>query len=280
MHKTDQTSWATSWCVVLTYDFSLRVPCGMESMPPRASFSFWFSGPALVSTGLPANLHPPVLLFSCISSCPWWPLASRWCYSDSRRVPFGLCFVISLLLPPKVSLVFSIGLTVHFLNCFYLSHSFVLKCWVFNSVTVIFQDWQYAKLLLAAVIVVVLVLIRFLVKGTFVLPLDWLIFLHRYISTLLMPPDIPTRHQGRARGLTGLWRIFWGHRGTWTFKLKTSPIPKTIFYPCYLLFVLNLLSIDVFYPFYVFVYLFMYFAYLNVLTFCIYISNWINDFWG
>jgi len=39
-------------------------------------------------------------------------------------------------------------------------------------VTVIFQDWQYAKLLLAAVIVVVLVLIRFLVKGTFVLPLD------------------------------------------------------------------------------------------------------------
>jgi len=54
-----------------------------------------------------------------------WPLDDA---SDSRRVPFGLCFVISLLLPPKVSLVLSIGLTVHFLNCFYLSHSFVLKC--------------------------------------------------------------------------------------------------------------------------------------------------------
>ena len=216
MHKTDQTAWGISCCVVLTWDFSLRAPTSVACyLVPRFPSGFlaqrWFQLDSLPT-------------FTRLCYCF---LAFQAALNDglaSRCVPSDLCFVISLLSPPFwpgrfflasffdwQRLYWCVCINLYVQLCWYLPSPtvFVPKCWTFHSVTG-FQDWQYAKLLLATLVVVVLVLTRFLEKGTFVLPLDWLIFLHRYFySTDVSWHSHKTpRSNTRIRSPTGLWRTF------------------------------------------------------------------------
>jgi len=99
MHKTGQTAWATSWCVVLTCNFSLRAPISIPCrLVPRFFSDFlaqrWFQLDSLPTF---TRLCYCFLAFQ-VALDYLWPLDDA---SDSRRVPSGLCFVISLLSPPQ-----------------------------------------------------------------------------------------------------------------------------------------------------------------------------------